>query len=223
MSFGALTWPGATQYSPPPLAAPGMSGSGIRAATMRAVPMERSRASLAMDAYADGDSAAFATVYDELSPRLYAYVRRMTRLDSVAQDIVQQSFLNLHNARGRFVRGSLVEPWVFAIARRLTIDWSRLEKRSWDPETLDSVASEEHGPESDAHQSALLTAVRAELESVPQKLREAFLLVRLEGFSTAEAAEVLGTTATAVKIRAHRAGVLLRPRLARFGGQGETE
>lgn len=189
------------------------------AATMRAVQVERSRASQAMDAYADGDSSAFADVYDELSPRLYAYVRRMTRVDSVAQDIVQQCFLNLHHARSRFVQGSHVEPWAFAIARRLTIDWARLEKRSFSPGTLDGVPSKEHGPEADAHQSALLAAVRTELESVPEKLREAFLLVRLEGFSTAEAAEVLGTSAMAVKIRAHRAGVLLRSRLSRFRGK----
>lgn len=193
------------------------------AATMRAVQRDRSRASRAMDAFAEGDAAAFDVLYDELAPRLYTYVRRMTRVDAAAEDVVQQCFLNMHQARSRFVAGSHVEPWAFAIARRLTIDWARIEGRAWDAGALDTMAGDFQGPEMLAHQEEFLAALHAELESVPHKLKEAFLLVRVEGFSAAEAAEILGTTAMAVKLRAHRAGVMLRPGLLRFGAEGDSK
>lgn len=196
---------------------------GAAAVTMSTVQRDRSKASRSMDAFAEGDAMAFETLYDELAPRLYAYVRRLTRVDAAAEDIVQQCFLNIHQARSRFVRGSQVEPWAFAIARRLVIDWARIQGRTWDAGALDDTFGNSQGPEVIAHQSDFLIALRSELELVPEKLREAFLLVRVEGFSLAEAAELLGTTAVAVKLRAHRAGVLLRSSLFRFNAGGDSE
>ena len=176
-----------------------------------------------MDAYAEGDAGAFSALYDELAPRLYSYVRRLTGVDVAAEDIVQQVFLRVHDARSRFARGAHVEPWLFAIARRLTIDWARNEGRRWDPNAFESLTSDAQTPDDAASGGQFADALGDELTSVSTKLREAFLLVRVEGFSTAEAAEILGTTALAVKLRAHRAGVLLRPRLRRFRPGGGTE
>jgi RNA polymerase sigma-70 factor, ECF subfamily len=180
----------------------------------------RSPASLAMDAYADGDESAFSVIYDELAPRLYAYVRGMTRADAAAQDIVQQTFMNMHHARSRFSKGGSVEAWMYAIARRLTIDWTRAERKRWEPAAVEELAGALRGPELEAADAQLRLALVSELKTVPEKLREAFLLVRVQGFSAAEAAEVLGTSAMAVKLRAHRAGVLLRPAMAKFGSSG---
>jgi RNA polymerase sigma-70 factor, ECF subfamily len=184
---------------------------------MLCVSQGRSEASCAMDAYADGDAAAFEVLYDQLAPRVYAYVRRLTRADAVAEDIVQQCFLRLHQARGTFVRGTSVEPWVYAIARRLTIDWARKERVDWDGNLVERLVAAELAPDDRATAAELAGALREELESVSPGLREAFILIRVEGLSSAEAGKVLGITALGAKLRAHRAGLLLRPRLARFG------
>jgi RNA polymerase sigma-70 factor, ECF subfamily len=184
---------------------------------MLSVSHERSEASHAMDAYADGDAAAFDVLYDRLAPRLYAYVRRLTRADAVAEDITQQSFLRLHQARGSFVRGTRVEPWAYAIARRLTIDWARRERVDWDGYLVESLVAGGLAPDERAAGAELASALRKELELVSPGLCEAFILIRVEGLSSAEAGKVLGITALGAKLRAHRAGLLLRPRLARFG------
>jgi RNA polymerase sigma-70 factor, ECF subfamily len=52
-----------------------------------------------------------------------------------------------------------------------------------------------------------------ELNRLPEASRVAFELIQLDGLSIAEAAEVLGTTSAAVKMRAHRAYQTLRERL----------
>src|SRR6266566_2911766 len=79
----------------------------------------------AMDRYASGDVEAFSVLYDLLAPRLYGFLLRQTRNASQAEDLVQQTLLQIHCARGRFIRGAPVTPWAFAIARRLLIDESR--------------------------------------------------------------------------------------------------
>ena len=76
----------------------------------------------AMTQYAQGDVAAFEIVYEVVAPRIEGYVRRKVRDASRVEDIVQQTFENMHRARGRFIPGSDVLNWAFAIARNLVID-----------------------------------------------------------------------------------------------------
>ena len=70
-------------------------------------------------------------------------------------------------------------------------------------------------PHPDAEVSALQLAdrVRDELMRLPESQRTAFLMIRAEGLSTAEAASVLGTTVSGVKLRVFRASETLRARL----------
>src|SRR5512133_3762848 len=84
-----------------------------------------SRADRAMERYACGDDAAFVEIYDEMAPRLHRFALRWTRSRSTAEDTVQQTLLQIHAARQRFIVGSAVVPWAYAIARRLLIDVRR--------------------------------------------------------------------------------------------------
>src|SRR5258706_3960985 len=93
------------------------------------VDRARDEASAAMDGYAAGNDAAFGDVYDALAPRLYGYLLRQTRDPGRAEDLLQQTMLQIHAARGRFFRGAEVVPWAFAIARRLLIDSYRRRRR----------------------------------------------------------------------------------------------
>ena len=166
----------------------------------------------AMARYAAGDEAAFAAVYDELAPRLFGYLVRQTRDASRAEDIVQQTFLQMHRARGTFLPGAEVLPWSFAIARRLMIDGFRRGRR----EVLEDGEPRDDRPAPDAAADDLVqaqevaTRIRRELGKLPETQRVAFELVKQEGLSLAEAAQVLGTTVSAVKLRAHRAYEALR-------------
>jgi RNA polymerase sigma-70 factor, ECF subfamily len=82
-----------------------------------------------MDRYAQGDDAAFAGLYDGLSPPLYGFLVRLTRDQSFAEDLVHETFLRIHRARGAYHAGAPVLPWAFAIARRLFLDDIRRFKR----------------------------------------------------------------------------------------------
>jgi RNA polymerase sigma-70 factor (ECF subfamily) len=180
----------------------------------------RAKGDAAMSRYAAGDDAAFGEVYDALAPRLFGYLVRQTREQARAEDIVQQTFLQMHRARGTFVPGAEVVPWAFAIARRLLIDSYRRGRREVllsapaggedAPADRDDPASPDAAADDLVQASQLAARIHAELARLPETQRVAFELLKEEGLSLAEAAQVLGTTVSAVKLRAHRAYEALR-------------
>lgn len=182
----------------------------------------RSNASLdaAMERYARGDDAAFGEIYDELAPRLLAFLVRQTRDRAKAEDVVQQTMLQIHRARGRFLPGAEVLPWAFAIARRLVIDLHRrggrevLSKTGDDARAGELLASLDAPADDVAIAKEVATRLGEELQRLPENQRVAFELIKQDGLSVAEAAQVLGTTVTAVKLRVHRAYEALRRVLA---------
>ena len=168
------------------------------------------RIDAAMERYADGDGAAFGDIYDALAPQLRSFLRRS--IQEHAEDLVQQTFCQVHLARGSFIRGARVKPWVFAIARRLLIDRlrrakheavARAEQPLWAPLRA-------HGPDEALSATETATQLKETLGSIPKGQREALVLLRSEGLSVREAAVVLGTTVAAVKLRAGRALQALR-------------
>lgn len=173
----------------------------------------------AMDRYARGDDAAFAEVYDGLAPRLYAYLVRHARDRAKAEDVLQQTMLQIHRHRGRFLPGAEVMPWAFAIARRLLVDTHRRGGREVLAPGDDDVGDLLVALDAPADELAIAkeTAARLgeELARLPENQRVAFELIKQDGLSVAEAAQVLGTTVAAVKLRAHRAYESLRAALGR--------
>jgi RNA polymerase sigma-70 factor (ECF subfamily) len=183
----------------------------------------------AMSQYAQGDAAAFEDVYDQVAPRLERFLRRHVRARSAIEDLVQQTFLQMHGARGSFILGAEVMPWAFAIARRLMIDSGRKLGREecceMDGEELAArlpagpVAGAASGEEM-MHAEEARARLAAAFVSLSEPQRSAFELVKTEGLSHAEAATILGTTVTGIKLRVHRAYLALRGALGEAGDAG---
>lgn len=175
-----------------------------------------------MARYAAGDDTAFSELYDEVAPRVLAFLLRKTRDRERAEDLMQQTFLQIHRARGRFIPGSPVMPWAIAIARRLTIDEQRRAGRTarWFADELPDVP-DPLAPCGYHQVSASQVAGRldAELARLPATQRQAFELMRLDGLTLEEAALASGTTVSAIKSRSHRAYETLRGALGAVLGR----
>jgi RNA polymerase sigma-70 factor (ECF subfamily) len=180
-------------------------------------------ADLAMERYATGDDSAFEIVYATLAPRILAFARRFVRDEATAQDAVQQTFLHIHRARGTFRRGGRVLPWALAVTRMvLRQDWRqrpRLEVVARDPSALvdavPGVGAADLARSIEARQLVMLAASHLQTLSVGRRM--AYELVKLEGLSHAEAAQVMGTTTMTIKLRVHRVMTGLRDLAAREG------
>jgi RNA polymerase sigma-70 factor (ECF subfamily) len=167
-----------------------------------------------MARYASGDDDAFAEVYDALAARLFGYLRHQLRDEALAEDLLQEAMMHMHRARGTFIVGADVVPWAFAIARRVMIDHHRLRRNAppVGPLGQDGPAALAMGASADQDLEVreLASAFERALERLPSGQRDAFRLLKQEGLSIDEAARALGTTAGAVKLRAHRAYEALR-------------
>lgn len=156
-----------------------------------------------------GDQDAYRCLLEKLQPLLRAYVKRRLRDEEAVADVCQDVLLTMHRVRHTFEPGRAFEPWFYAIARSRFIDHLRRRSRRGDLE----VTSEE-GPESIADsQSIGWEHVLEVLDGLPASQREAFAMLKIEGLSVEEAAERAGVTASALKVRAHRAYGALRQAL----------
>ena len=182
----------------------------------------------AMNRYAQGEQAAFAILYGGLEQKLRAFLTRLTGAPVVADDLLQETFMRIHRARGSFDPSAAVVPWAYAIARNAWLDHVRAAKVRGDTtraKSNDDAATPLEattGPDADSEQVAIARQTAALVESVLGKLapaqREAFVLLRYEGMSVEDAAAVLGSTPTAVKLRAFRAYEALRAALGQARG-----
>jgi RNA polymerase sigma-70 factor (ECF subfamily) len=178
----------------------------------------------AMDRYAQGEAAAFSILYAGLELKLRTFLMRLAGAHPLAEDLLQETFMRIHRARGSFEPGARVVPWAYAIARNAWLDHTRSAQarahRELDPKgSPDGAPALEPatGPEADSEQAAIARetafVVEAALRALPPAQREAFVLLRYEGMSVQEAADILGSTPTAVKLRAFRAYEALRAAL----------
>jgi RNA polymerase sigma-70 factor (ECF subfamily) len=163
----------------------------------------------AMDRYATGDFSAFEVLYDRLAPRLRAMLRRRRCNAALTEDIIQQTFLRIHCARAHYRRDHEVVPWAYAIARRLLIDaWRREQREEGRSERVGEAAIP--GPEDELIAGETARRLERGLDALPPLHREAFSLVKFDGLSLEQTAQVLGTSVTAIKLRIHRAYQSLR-------------
>src|SRR5580658_1243523 len=196
----------------------------------------KSVANEAMDRYASGNDAAFSELYDVLAPRIQVFLVRRTHDTELAADLLQQTFLQMHLARRHFTPHAEVLPWAFAIARRLLIDRVRKAKhepvRTSEPGHSGTVGEDggvqeaacpDEGPDAAIERSQVAQRIDRELARLPDAHREAFELVKRDELSMAEAAQVLGTTVAAVKLRAHRGYEALRVSLADLADEWQVE
>ncbi len=177
--------------------------------------------------YCAGDAAAFQGLYALLAPRLLGYLFGLLHDRAAAEDMLQLTFLKLHEARATYVAGANPIPWMYTIAHRTALDELRKRKRARVRLTADGalpaepaahvtgvpVEAQQDADDRDSPEAARQAV--AALDQLPENQKQALLLTKVHGRSTAEAAMIAGTTPGAIKQRAHRAYVTLRQLLGK--------
>jgi RNA polymerase sigma-70 factor (ECF subfamily) len=187
---------------------------------------DRATAIAAMQRYcSDGDDGAFAALYSVAAPRLLRSMLSVIRNRAVAEDLLQQTFLKLHRYRHAYTAGADPLPWLHAIAHRMCFDELRRARR--ERSTLADVQSglseqlsTRDGGAAHArptYSERIVVATLRALDRLPEAHRTALILTKLEGNTIEQAAELLGTTPTAIKLRAHRGYQRLRVLLRESG------
>jgi RNA polymerase sigma-70 factor (ECF subfamily) len=170
-----------------------------------------------MAAYIAGDRAAFDQLFERYAPRLLRVLARQLASADEADDLLQQTFLQLHRSRHDFRPGAEVRPWLYTIALNLKREYFRRRKRRPQSELrLDGYRDPQVAPHGAERVDAARALQRAFADLSPDQ-REVIELHWFEGFGFPEIAELVGANLNTVKVRAHRGYQVLRRVLGESG------
>ena len=187
-----------------------MSDLSERPATDEAALVRRAR---------DGDMAAFEELVMRHADRLYMTLRRFGLDDGEAQEVAQETFLRAWRSLEHFEGRSQFFTWLYRIGfneahRRIGRRPAAGAEISTEERPLDDVAETRPGPDAQAQQAELRTALSKALRELPPTLRAPVVLRDIEGLSTREAATILELGEAAFKSRLHRGRMALRDLIA---------
>ena len=161
------------------------------------------------------DREAFAELFDIVAPRLKSFMIRKGALPDVAEDVVQETMINVWTKAGFYdsAKGSALA-WIFTIARNLRIDRIRRETSRTISELGDFDApSDDRGSEEIVLQKdEARTVTRALSKMLPEQM-EILVLSFIEDVTQAEIARRLSLPISTVKSRMRRAYSALRTTL----------
>lgn len=150
-----------------------------------------------------GDTAAFDAVYEAYRPRVFAFLVRLSRSRTVAEDLLDETWLRLVSHAARLRADTRLLPWLFTVARNLY--WTYRRSAALE-EALDAGALAVV-PCRDGWSSPFEVAARNELQRrlehalgrLLPRHREVLLLVGVEGLTPGEAARICGLTPEALR------------------------
>jgi RNA polymerase sigma-70 factor, ECF subfamily len=179
----------------------------------------------------DEDFHALVLRYER---ELYRYLIRYTGDPALAEDVFQNTFLQVHLKRGLYQSGRPVRPWLYAIATHQAIDALRragrqatisLDQRAEDGGDFDSGAlidllvSDEPGPLAALQGEERRDWVRDSIARLPEVLRQTLILAYYQDLKNREIADVLKIPVGTVKSRLHAAIA----KLHEMGGAGRPD
>jgi len=171
-----------------------------------------------------GHDAALNDLMERHAPAVFHFLCRMLNNEDDANDLAQDTFVRVFQARQSFDANKRFSTWLFTIAANLArnqIRWRTrhpnvsldAESDSVDQPLREKLSSSAPTPKEQALSGERAVVVRAAVNALPEDMREAIVLCEWEEHSMAEAAVVLETTPKAIESRLYRARQILREQL----------
>jgi RNA polymerase sigma-70 factor (ECF subfamily) len=168
-----------------------------------------------MARYQQGDFTAATALVDRVSPQLHRFFVLQMASRGDADDLLQETWLRIHQARHTYRAGEPVLPWFYAIARHIRVDHYRKVSRTKSRE--DGLADIPELPAAPSKDAAAEADLEALLAVLPESQREVVQMLKVQGMSLEEVARATSSSVGSVKQKAHRAYEKLRERLTRKG------
>lgn len=143
--------------------------------------------------YQTGQERAFTILYQRYASRVYGYLRQRLRNQESADEALQAVFIKLHRSKDQFNSTFTFAPWLFTIARTVTLDFHKKQNRE-----AKYVAETRVDPDLFGAQPEPSTAT-VDLSSLPRTQRSAVEMRYLKDMSFEEIAKRLDTTPNNVR------------------------
>lgn len=165
----------------------------------------------------EGDAAAFEEIHRRYRRPVYALALRMTRNAADAEDLTQESFLNVLRNVGSFRGEAAFSSWLYRLAANVVK--MHFRRRGARPEDLTSDGEMCERKLGLARRAGAPTvferiAIERAVGALPPGYRAAFVLHDVAGYEHAEIARMRGCSTGNSKAQLHRARASLRSQLA---------
>lgn len=166
-----------------------------------------------------GDSGAFTALVNRYRAELFNFLAHFTADPALAEDVFQETFLQLHVSAKAFDMSRQLKPWLFTIAANKARDAMRSRSRRQAAPLDAAIAPEDGGsgsylellpanvprPDEPSMNLEVSRAVQDIIWEMPQTLRDVLLLAYFHDFPYKEIAEILDVPLGTVKSRLHAA------------------
>ena len=173
-----------------------------------------------------GQTEKFQDLVKRYEQKIYNFSLRMCRNTSDAEDMIQDTFLNVFKYLKNFRHETKFKNWLYKVAASTCIKKRRKSKFAPDKElSLDEFLPNDEAEKPDSVpewamlpldkllNEELSSVINTTILTLPKKYRVVIILRDIEGFSTAETAQILNLSPPNVKVRLHRARLFLRDKL----------
>jgi RNA polymerase sigma-70 factor (ECF subfamily) len=178
-----------------------------------------------------GHTDRFPELVKRYEQKLYNFGRRMCRDESEAEDLVQDTFLNVFRYLKDFRYETKFKNWLYRVAANTAFKKRRRSRLAHDTELALEEVIEREQPAAPAEvpewarlpleqllNEELLEILHQAIWSLPEKYRIVVILRDIEEFSTEDTAQILSISPANVKVRLHRARLFLRDKLKGYFG-----
>lgn len=170
-----------------------------------------------------GDEKVFRELVESSQVRVRSICREIVRDREDAEDIAQEVFVEVYRSVGRFRADAKLFTWIYRIAVNKSLNHVRSKQRhKWllPLEKLAGTLQEAEGagttaslPSAKLEEKQRKQRLHEAIDALPENQKKAFILSRIEGFSTREVAEIMETTVPGVESLLQRARVNLQKKL----------
>ncbi|MGD0446968.1 MAG: RNA polymerase sigma factor [Edaphobacter sp.] len=160
-----------------------------------------------MSQYQQADPMAAAALVDLLGPKFYRFFSSRPGNKTEGEDMLQDLWLRIHQARHTYRPSEPLLPWVYAIALGVRVDYYRKRSRIASHETGAKVLTERPA---NKREDSNLPTFEDLVAALPKSQREVLTMLKVNDLSIEEVARATSSTVGAVKQKAHRAYVRLR-------------
>lgn len=161
-----------------------------------------------MARYQQGDFGAATDIIERISPQLHRYFLAQSRSRTDADDLLQETWLRIHNVRHTYRPGEAALPWFYAIARHVRIDhYRKLVRTAIGERQLEAMSEQAATVPRESDHTDGLSALLAPLSG---SQREVIEMLKIAGMSLEEVARATSSSVGSVKQKVHRAYKKLR-------------
>ncbi len=161
-----------------------------------------------MLALRDGELSAFEALFRRHYETMRALCARMAAMSDVGDDLAQETFLRILRYRATFRGDARFTTWAYRIARNVCLE--QVARASRERRVAESWAAEVESATTPMGRGDEIAQLEAAMQALVPEHREVLVLCRYHGLPFTEIGEILGCTAGAARVRAHRALLALR-------------